>query len=102
MGADGRIHIWPEQQLTKERPSHPDLFAKIKAQHVDVYRNELGGVAYWHVYQHSGLGNWRDICQDDEWNRREPMNEAQLTEFLRLREFVRWLTVNATVWEVWT
>lgn len=102
MGADGRLHIWPEAKLATEWPSHPELFAKIEAQHFNVYRNELGGIAYWHIYQHSGLRDWSEICQDDEWNVRQPMNEAQLMDFLKLREFVRWLQANATVWEVWT
>jgi hypothetical protein len=98
MGADARLHIWPEQQLAKEWPSHPELFRQIKAQYVHVYANSLAGVMYWHIYEGSGMIDWREVGQDHEWNTREPMNEAQLTEFLKLR----WLQANATVWEVWT
>jgi hypothetical protein len=102
MGADGRIHIWPEDRLVKEWPSHPDLFEKIKSLHFHVIRNEMAGLAYWHIYGATGFREWYDVAQDDEWSARPPRNETQLTEFLKMREFVKWLKANATVWEVWT
>lgn len=107
MGADARIHIWPEAALREAWPSCDDLFRAMDAEIAPCrfhrYTNELGGQRYVHIYEGSGAGeDWTQVCQRDEWDQREPMTEAQLDQFLRLRTFVRWLKAHATVWEVWT
>ena len=103
MGADARLHIWREDKLKEAWPSCDALLDIMRRSphFLHVYRHELDGTRYVHIYD-DGNNAWRQIAQDDEWNTREPMTEAQLMEFLKLREFVRWLKANATVWEVWT
>jgi hypothetical protein len=89
MGADGHIAIWKHSEVIEAFSDAAKLFMCLQ----NTYKDTLDGVEYWHSYWGDNLGDYW-ACRDD-WLLDNDV------DVLRLAEFVGWLSVNYTEWEVW-
>jgi hypothetical protein len=89
MGADGHISIWKHSEVIEAFSDAAKLFMCLP----NTYKDTLDGIEYWHSYWGDNLG--------DYWACREDWLLDNDVDFLRLAEFVGWLSANYTEWEVW-